>query len=173
MKAKRMWVFLFAFVVLAISVAVASRFLIPATRTYAQNDPQRIVTESLGISRDQYLVADLGSFPDGGTKLVLRDSHGRLGLILSVYDHDPNRAKIELFDANGRRVGFIDASTMAVQQLPPISRLAKEAAAAPEEGVRYKFDAARPEDVAYLQSQIDQVRTKLNDAIDRLNTLTK
>jgi hypothetical protein len=73
---------------------------------------QRLVTESLGITSGQYLVADLGVFPDGMTKLILRDPHGRLGLVLAVSDRTgAERAEIQFFDAGGQLMRTINATS--------------------------------------------------------------
>lgn len=72
---------------------------------------QRLLTESLGVTRGQYLVADLASFPDGATKLVLRDPNGRVGIILAVSGRaGAERAQIEFYGAGGQLVRTINAS---------------------------------------------------------------
>lgn len=44
---------------------------------------QKFMTESLGITRGQALVANLTVFPDRAIKLVLCDPNGEIGLILA------------------------------------------------------------------------------------------
>ena len=108
---------------------------------------QRISAQSLGITRGQYLVADLTSFPDGATKLVLRDRNGKVGLILAVHDRpDSARAQIEFYDSGGKIVRTLDAASVA--------------APSDAQGGRTTYSLT-PTESRRLQDQIDDLRGEI------------
>lgn len=98
-------------------------------------DSQRLLTQSLGVTHGQYLVADLASFPDGATKLVLRDPNGRVGMILAVSDRaGAERARIEFYDAGGVLVQALSASSSAgplEERVQTLERISLPASAQP------------------------------------------
>ena len=70
-------------------------------------------------------------------------------------------ADVRLLDADRNFLATLDASRESQQDL--------EAVPSPDE----KADAASPKDIKFLQQQIDLLRARLNDAITRLNALSK
>jgi hypothetical protein len=109
MKNRSLFVMLAALLLVGTAGAPSRSLTVRAGHAQAQ---QRFTTESLGITRGQALVADLASFPDGVTKLVLRDPNGRVGIILAVSDGaGAERARIEFYDARGMLVRTLDASS--------------------------------------------------------------
>ncbi len=56
-----------------------ARVRAPKVKNLHAEGNQRFMTESLGITRGQALVANLTVFPDRATKLVLWDPNGKIG----------------------------------------------------------------------------------------------
>lgn len=95
----------------ALALLSITLILAAADRSGSQQH-ERLLTESLGLTHGQYLVADLASLPNGDTALILRDRNGRLGMIIAVSDRaGAERARIEFYDAGGALLGTLNAAS--------------------------------------------------------------
>lgn len=165
MKTTRFLVGVFAVATLGVMGETLWEQIVRAPVAESQAPPTRIITENLTITGANVSVADLGFFPDGATKLVLRDGGGRVGLILAVSNAPGrSRAQIQFYDAQQRLVGTLDGTAGPSRQLPALQSVPS--------GGRGKFDAANPEDIRGLQTQIDMLTARLNATIQRVNLLS-
>ncbi len=153
-------VFLFGLLA-ALIVGVLGIALNRRATVHAQQS-ERLTTESLGITHGQALVADLAAFPDG-TKLILRDPDGRLGMILSVSGRaGAERAQIEFYDANGQLLHRINASSSGGLLEERIKRLEDISLPIP-----YTSGQRR------TQSNLENLWIKLGDLEGRVSELEK
>jgi hypothetical protein len=163
MRKQSLFVIIAGSVLLAVVALVTIAQLSKTQAAYAQAG-QRTVIESLDISRGQYSVATLASFPDGATKLALRDPNGVVGLVLAVYDRrGSERAVIEFYDSGGNKVRTIDAASFAPPSGPRVGKI-DAVAVAPASGpqIGKKEQAITGTEARHLQDQIDDLRKKID-----------
>ena len=105
--------------------------------------------------------ATLAARPDR-IEIPLRDAGGVVRILLLVSAGNGGQGgEVQFLDPNRKVLATLDGSKERLPQL----------ALAPSSD--RKADAAKPEDIAYLQGQIDIIRKSLNEAIARVNTLSK
>jgi hypothetical protein len=92
--------------------------------------------------------------------IPLADASGNVKLFLT-YRARSGAPDITLSDVNHNPLYVFDTQRQSLPALPQASESDEKA------------DAATPQDVAFLQGQIDEVRRKLNLAVQRLNSLTQ
>lgn len=98
------------------------------------------------------------------TFLYLMDSSGFQRVVVNVYP-DARAPEVKILNAGGQKMAdLVQGGGGKAQGGPPLRKVG---------GTGGKADDASPQAVRNLQSQIDSLRIGLNEAIDRINVLSR